>query len=241
MAFTYGCYNYDKNDPDDDQKIYDAEQIGQIFDGIITDGVYANVGKHFGVSAPLDSTESTVFINTGRAWLKHTWNLNDSIYIMTAPAPPSFNDRIDALVIDVDNANRHNGFEWVIGTEAETPERPALIKLADHRQYPIAYVNRQANNRVITNSDITNVVGTADTPYVTGESQNYIVHQQILRSGSTSVTFPNVEMSNRTRIEVGASIPGLDYDDMSVSGDSITITYGAQSQNVMIYLIATEV
>lgn len=167
MAFTYGFYNYNENDAD--QKLYDAEQMSQLFDGIITDGVYAHVGSCFLVSA-IGSGSNSVIIGSGRAWFNHTWSYNDRNYILEAPPPPTTQYRIDAVVIDI-NSNKNsrtNKFDWRMGSESSNPTRPTLIHEEKHDQYALAYVRRTPGVTVISAADISNAVGTNETPYVTG-------------------------------------------------------------------------
>lgn len=165
MAFTYGFYNYDKNDGD--SKLYDAQQMSQLFDGIITDGVYAHVGHKLAVTT--ERAGKAVKVESGRAWFNHTWNYNDSNLVLDLLGYPSSN-RIDAVVIDI-NANKNsrtNKIMWVRGEEASNPQRPSLIHDELHNQYALAYVTRRQGQATISQADISNVVGTTETPYVTG-------------------------------------------------------------------------
>ena len=164
MAFTYGFYNSVNHD-----RKYDAVQMGQIFDGIITDGIYATYLKAMVVKA--SSNASEVIVQPGRAWFNHTWSYNDADYPVAAPEPEVVLDRIDTLVLDInaEDASRTNSFLWVQGTPtSQIPEPPALIHTATHNQYPLCDVYRQAGTTQIYAADITNRVGTSDCPFVTG-------------------------------------------------------------------------
>ena len=164
MALTYGFYNSVEGD-----RTYDAIQMGQIFDGIITDGVYATFLKAMVVKA--SDNPSEVIVQPGRCWFNHTWTYIDADYPVTAPAPEVILDRVDALVIDIntENAFRENSLVWVQGTPSSiNPERPTLIKSVTHNQYPLCYVYRKAGTTMIYAADITNAVGTSETPFVTG-------------------------------------------------------------------------
>lgn len=164
MAFTYGFYNSVNHD-----RKYDAVQMGQIFDGIITDGIYATYLKAMVVKA--SSNASEVIVQPGRAWFNHTWSYNDADYPVAAPEPEVVLDRIDTLVLDVnsEDAVRNNQFLWVQGTPtSQTPVPPTLIHTATHNQYPLCDVYRQAGTTMIYAADITNRVGTSDCPFVTG-------------------------------------------------------------------------
>ena len=167
MAFTYGFYNYSENDAE--QKLYDAIQMSQLFDGIITDGVYGHVGSCFRVTA--SSLDNAVKVGDGRAWFNHTWNYNDaSITLEGAHIAPVINDRIDAVILDVDsNKNaRRNQIIWKTGIEAEEPSRPTMVHEKNHDQYALAYIHREPGRNTIREVDIENAVGTPETPYVTG-------------------------------------------------------------------------
>lgn len=163
MAFSFGFYNSVKGD-----RRYNAIQMGQIFDGIIQDGVYATIGDCFILKE--SNLNDTVTVSTGRAWFNRTWNYNDADYPLTGFASELIVDRIDAVVLDIfyDESSRTNSIKWVKGTGSASPKRPTLIKEAGHAQYPIAYVLRKANTQKISAANITNMVGTSACPFVTG-------------------------------------------------------------------------
>lgn len=171
MTVSSGFFNSINHD-----RLYDAEQLSSIFDGIIIDGVYENYGSAFNVTALAD-VNSTVLVGTGRAWFDHTWTLNDSIFSITLDPPNEMLGRIDAIVIDVNKESgvRKNSIIYVKGSEASPDFPPTLINIENHHQYPIAYVTRHAEeNGPIDQADITITVGTDVCPIVTGilESQN---------------------------------------------------------------------
>ena len=162
MALTYGFYN----SQDGDRK-YDAVQMSSIFDGIIEDGIFQSIGTAMAVTA---STGKTVVVGVGRAWFDHTWTLNDSGYPIELPESEVLLDRIDAVVLEVDAsvAVRANSFKVVEGSPASSPQRPSLIDNETTHQHALAYILRRAGTEEVTQADITNVIGTSETPYVTG-------------------------------------------------------------------------
>lgn len=165
MTVSSGFFNSVNHD-----RLYNAEQLSSIFDGVILDGVYENVGDAFEISANPDA-ENSIFIRTGRAWFDHTWTVNDSNMVMTLEAPNEMLPRIDAVVIDVDRREsvRANTIKVLTGSLASNPQPPSLIKEDLHNQYPIAYITRPAgSSAVISNANIENKVGTDDCPLVTG-------------------------------------------------------------------------
>lgn len=163
MAFTFGFYNSINHD-----RTYDAAQWGQVFDGIIKDGVYETYKKAMVVKASNNNNE--VIVQPGRAWFNHTWSFNDADLPVSMPEPETFYDRIDAVVLDIDssNASRTNKILVVSGDPGAGPLRPTLINTTEHHQYPLAYIKRKGGVAKITASDITNAVGTSACPFVVG-------------------------------------------------------------------------
>lgn len=171
MTVSSGFFNSVNHD-----RLYDAEQLSSIFDGVIVDGVYENVGEAFNVTAYPDAY-NTVLVGTGRAWFDHTWTLNDSRFSITLDPPNEMLGRIDAIVIDVNKERdtRKNSIIYLKGDEATPDFPPALINTENHHQYPIAYITRHAEqNGPIKQSDIEITVGTGACPIATGvlEAQN---------------------------------------------------------------------
>lgn len=171
MTVSSGFFNSVNHD-----RLYDAEQLSSIFDGVIVDGVYENVGEAFNVTAYPDAY-NTVLVGTGRAWFNHTWTLNDSRFSITLDPPNEMLGRIDAIVIDVNKERdtRKNSIIYLRGDEATPDFPPALINTENHHQYPIAYITRHAEqNGPISQSDIEITVGTGACPIATGvlEAQN---------------------------------------------------------------------
>lgn len=162
MSVSYGFYNSLNGD-----RKYNAIQVSSIFDGLIVDGVFASIGTAFAVKA---AGGLTVNVGIGRAWFNHTWTLNDSILPLTAPESEVLLDRIDAVVLEVNGMEsvRANSIKIVKGTPSSAPVRPVLETEGNVHQYPLAYIYRKFGSSVITQANITNMVGTASTPFVTG-------------------------------------------------------------------------
>lgn len=163
MAFTFGFYNSINHD-----RRYDAVQVGQIFDGIIKDGVYETYKKAMMVR--VSNNDNEVIVQPGRAWFNHTWSYNDSDLPLSMPTPDVFYDRIDAVVLDINssNASRRNAIIVVKGEDSPYPARPTLINTTEHHQYPLAYIRRYGGRNSIYQEDITNTVGTSECPFVIG-------------------------------------------------------------------------
>lgn len=162
MAVTYGFYNSLEGD-----RKYNAIQMSSIFDGIVIDGILMAIGERFIVRA---TTGMGITVGSGRAWFDHTWTYNDSILYLNVAESEIVLDRIDALVIEVDTreASRTNSIRWVHGQPASIPTRPTLEKGMFVNQYPLAYIEVAHGVTSISQANITNMVGTEETPFATG-------------------------------------------------------------------------
>ena len=162
MSLTSGFF-----DSFNEDRKYNSLQFSSIFDGIISDGIYATYGDYFLVS-PVSGMN--IKVGTGRAWLDHTWTLNDADYPLTVEDAEVVLKRIDTVIIEVDrtNSGRINRLRILKGTPASTPVAPQLTKTESLKQYPLADILVKPNATEIVAADITNRIGTKDLPWVAG-------------------------------------------------------------------------
>lgn len=163
MAFTFGFYNSLNGD-----RRYNAEQFGEIFDGILRDGIIPSIGQLFAVTTANNGMQ--INVGTGRAWFNHTWNKNDSIMVLTVPLSDVTRSRYDAVVLEV-NANdeiRTNSIKIVQGEPLVNPVKPVLVNTAKVHQYPLAYIKVEPGAEVIKASMIESMIGREPTVFATG-------------------------------------------------------------------------
>lgn len=159
------CGFFDSIDHD---RLYDALQFTSLFDGIIRDGVFMSIGNCFRV---IPGEGMMVLVDTGRAWFNHTWTLNDALLPIYVPQSEVILNRMDAIVLEVNRNTdvRENTIKLIKGVPTNTPPQPpALMQGLKMGQYPLAYITVRAGVTSIRAADITSMVGTSQTPYVTG-------------------------------------------------------------------------
>ena len=175
MTITSGFFNSQNGD-----RKYGADDMSSLFEGIITDGVFQNVGTAFSVT--INSTRS-IRVGSGKAWLKNIWVNNNSLYQINIPsAPVSVNNkRIDAIVIDINKntTSRAGNIIIVSGTEAVNPEKPTLITQGLHCQMPICYVTSRGGVDQLVPDDIEYVVGTEECPFITAPMASIDMHDYL--------------------------------------------------------------
>lgn len=160
MAVTSGFFNSLNGD-----RKYDAKQMSSLFEGVVTDGVSSVVGDAMAVKA---SNGNTISIGSGRAWFDNIWVDNDTtLFLATDPAEVVLN-RIDLIVIEINTSDavRNSFIKIIKGTASSTPVRKALVKTEFIKQYALASIYKKAGATGVVQADITDLRGTAETPYI---------------------------------------------------------------------------
>ena len=160
MALNSGFFN----SLDGDRK-YDAEDFGKLFEGIITDGVFNNVGKKFEVTA---GGSNLVNVDTGRGWKSGVWFENDTPAAVELPLPEVGMNRVDSVVVNIDMTTRLTTFEVVKGPpKAGSWPIPSVTNTSTVKQVRLANIRRWPGSAVVTRDHITNTVGNSETPWIT--------------------------------------------------------------------------
>lgn len=157
-----------------DTRYYNADQFGDMFDGIIKEGVFQNVGNEFAVAA---TGAMSVSVDSGRAWINKRWLVNDAKIILPVDeAPYSGKKRIDAVVLESDNTNdeefgKAGRITIVPGYPSNPPQRPDLKDGSDGvKQMALAYITINSGDTQVYASNIEIVTGFEydwATPWVT--------------------------------------------------------------------------
>ena len=163
MPITSGFYNSVNGD-----RVYDADQFGSLFDGIISEGIFPNVGDKFFVR-PVNNTMG-VYVGSGKAWLNRRWVENTGDEALTVQAANASLDRIDSVVLSVDTSKavRAAKFEVIKGTAAAVPRPPLIASEGEKKYFVLANIKVVKNSRAVIPENITNYVGSSLTPYVGG-------------------------------------------------------------------------
>lgn len=162
MAVSFGFYDSLNGD-----RKYTAAQFSFLFNSLIKDGVFMHVGEHLNVK---EGTGMQVNVRSGFAWFNSSWTRNDTDYPLSILASDLLQTRIDAVVIEVNEAvsSRTNSIKVITGTASSSPQKPALTNTAEIHQYPLAYVTVGVGVTSITQANIENCVGSDPCPFVTG-------------------------------------------------------------------------
>ena len=165
MTIKSGFFNSLNHD-----RMYDADDMNAIFDGIITDGVFGNIGSKFTVTP---GSGMSVNVGTGKARFHQIFVENDANLVMQVSQSDVLLNRIDVVAIRVDKTvnGRLGNIVIVKGSPSQNPVAPVLSSDNQIWEMPIAYINIKANANVINSSDIQYLVGRNSTPLITAPMQ----------------------------------------------------------------------
>ena len=148
MAWTSGFFNSVNGD-----RLYNADQMTKMFEGLITSGVYESVGNKLAVRP---NSGMIIQIDTGRGWFSNRWVNNDSAYTLTVDNSDVILNRYVAVVIKVDtNDSVRDVVPYLkYGEFATNPEKPTMERSETVNEYCLAYIYVGAGVSEITASAI---------------------------------------------------------------------------------------
>lgn len=166
MAITYGFWNALKQRDGTYDRVYNSDQISEMFEGLLSDGVFESVGDALIVK---EKSGLTVEIGTGRAWIGDRWMKNDAKLDITLAAAHLTLNRWSAIVIKADYSNRVITIEEKAGTPATSPTKPTTTYNDSIKEKCLAYVYVGKGVTSITQTNITDCrADTSICGWVTG-------------------------------------------------------------------------
>lgn len=162
MAVSSGFFNSLNGDRE-----YNARQFGALFDGIITDGVFINIGDALNVTA---GTGNAVSVGSGKAWFNWAWVFNDAPLVLNLNPAHILLDRYDAVVVEIndEDAVRNGDIKVITGIASSMPQFPEMTHTETIHQYPLAYIFRPADSNGVLQSQIIDKRGTEECPFASG-------------------------------------------------------------------------
>lgn len=160
MSVTYGFFNSVNND-----RVYNADQMSEYFDGLVSNGVYQKVGGGFKVEP---NSGMNINIQTGRAIINCKWINSDAVTsIDVTQSHPTLN-RYTAVVIRLNVTDRLMEIATKDGTAAANPTKPAITNTTTVKELCLAYIYVKAGATSITASNIEDTRSSSKCGWVTG-------------------------------------------------------------------------
>lgn len=200
MTVKFGFYDSLNGD-----RLYNANDISTMFEGMFSDGIFELVGDKFEVVN--DPGQMGVLVKTGRAWFSNSWIRNTSVLPLVIQPSSLVYDRIDLVILEFnsDITVRENSIKVLTGTPAAIPIPPVLSNTSTLKQYALAQILIPATSSTVLLTNITNKVGSPSTPY------SYVIpisplseerNKGYIRELSSKLVFDSV---NSYHVEPGAA------------------------------------
>ena len=179
MAITCGFFNATKQSDGTYDRAYNSDQISDMFEGLVSDGVFESIGDAMVVTA---KSGMTVQVGTGRASIDGRWIKNDAKMDITLAASNIALNRWSAIVIRLSMSSRTMSIVEKVGTAATNPVKPSLTNSNTVKEKCLAYVYVKAGVGSITQVDITDMrANTAVCGWVTGVIKQVDTRQLFLQ------------------------------------------------------------
>lgn len=162
MAISYGFFNSVNGD-----RTYNADQISEYFDGLVSNGVYESIGGALQVMA-VSGGGMTVQVQTGRGLINCKWLNNNSVLTLQITAAHAVLNRYTAVVLRLDIVNRLMTITTKDGTPATNPVKPTMQNDASMVELCLAYIYVGAGVGSISQANITDMRGSNLCGWVTG-------------------------------------------------------------------------
>lgn len=175
MTFRSGFWNSIDGD-----RAYSAEDMAIPFEGIITEGVFANWGDAF---KPSVIDEHTITIGSGKAWLSGKWIQNDSVYqmpIKVSDYASSTEPRTVAVCLDLKVEPYYRFAQFTIEEQRYYNSYTSMLNAISDRgtgrnTLVLFTINFAAGDSSIQQTNITSLVGSAWCPYVAAPVQTVTI------------------------------------------------------------------
>ena len=162
MSISYGYFNSINGD-----RTYNADQMSEYFDGLVSNGVYESVGNALQVKA-ITGQEMAVQVGSGRGIINCKWIKNDAAITLDITQAHAVLNRYTAVVLKLDIVNRLMTITTKDGTAASTPTKPSMQNDAEAIELCLAYIYVAAGATSISQANIEDMRPSSLCGWVTG-------------------------------------------------------------------------
>jgi hypothetical protein len=163
MSITYGYFNSLNGD-----RSYNADQMSEYFDGLVSDGVFEDVGGALQVIEATTSGNWNVAVKSGRALIDCKWMKNDADALVTITQSSATLSRYTAIVVRLDRTNRTMTIQAKDGTPASSPQRITMTDNENIKEICLAQILVPAGSVKVSQSNIYDMRPSSQCGWVTG-------------------------------------------------------------------------
>lgn len=193
----YGFFNSMEGD-----RVYSAEDLACMYDGLVSDGVIRGLGAQLEVTA---CDKMQVLIGTGKAIVGRKWIWNTEQLALTIPPANESSVRLDLIVARADFVNRKVSFEVVKGDDIGSLPKP--VDTSTIKEIPLAWLSIPAAATKIKTENIHDSREFTTITNLQNSAVNYIGKGKVYVSGENTAAAP--KYVQRTNSEVNAHVLAL--------------------------------
>jgi hypothetical protein len=221
MSWKSGFFNSVNGD-----RMYNAQDMSNMFKGLITNGIYESVGEKMAVQ-PNDGM--VIQIATGRGYFNSHWVDNSTPYLITLESADVTLNRYCAVCIRVDESDNVRSIEPVIkySDYATEPTKPTMEHTDVVNEYCLAYIYIGAGVTEITASVIEDTRSTDMCGWVTGLIEQ--IDRETLYTQHTALFY---EWFNELQDIINENAEArLIQDVEALKGRAIKVTLNLEAEN----------
>lgn len=219
MAIRCGFFNSVGQD-----RLYSAEDMNEPYKALVSNGVFATQkGTPSDYLQVVAQSGLTVKVKAGRGIFGDKWFLSDSDISLTLNAPNVTLSRIDSIVVRIDRSESVRNASIIVrtGVASSSPVAPEMFRDDYVTEYRLADIKVNSGATAISQSNITDMRGSADCGWVTSLIQQvdtstlYIQWQtafdewfkDVKETLSTSTLIRSYESTYTTSVQDETAIP----------------------------------
>lgn len=202
MSIKSGFFNSLNND-----RLYNAEDMSEYFEGLVSNGVYYAVGDALEVSAI--SGSMSVNVASGRAMIDCRWLRNTADTELEVAAASSTATRVDSVAVKLDTDAREMSLVVVTGGSTA----PDLVDTATVKWLRLANLVIATGATQVT--AVNDLRGSEDCPWVASvtPSSSIIYYDNVYTTAAASGDFP---------VGIAEYEPSIDMLEVHVNGIALT-------------------
>ena len=210
----YGFFNSESGD-----RVYNADDFSNFFEGVIGDGIFKKIGQAFETSI---SSDGKIIVGSGRAMVKNKWIENTANESLDPLTPEESTTRFDSVILRCDMVSRLIELAIKKGSAASAPVLTDDAQMKEIRIANISWIHPLVGVHVVqlrkevTISDVTTSISLGNKVDPEADSIDVYINGMLLAkssytvnndSGVVKIDFDfSIQTGNRVAVEVLKSI-----------------------------------
>lgn len=225
----YGFYN-----PLNGDRKYTADDLNDILNGVLNDGIIPNIGDEFAVSIASDQ----IMIGTGKAIISQTWTRNQTALAFDITAVED-SLRYDGIFIKVDKINRENTIHIIEGELSDDPLKPEPESDDSIAYFPLAYILVSESGAEVEDARVFSTLAIGSD--VSGDTASNVIYQTgvVTADGAIKAGDPVSFFDGKVRKQVDSSVSEMTLGSINGKVSNTIVCQIDQERTIVISLLTS--